>query len=193
MIAGIKATELHRDKLPTLLCDSLATLLGQNCRVLDASPPWADSAIFALDGNERPVLVQYDVEDSGRALLAGFSTLDKLERELHWLARSYSEFSTGRPLILPDLVIVSPTPPPGAARLCGEDPWLRCFTFRALRVNGEIGLLLEPVTQESQPPKTEAPPRPEEQAVVDTMTQASDRLIDNMVLSDEEEEFFKHL
>lgn len=202
MTASIKAAQLHRDQLPTLLCETLESLLGLNCRVLDASPPWADSAIFALDGNERPVLVQYHAEDSGRALLAGFATLDKLEQELHWLARSYSEFSTGRPLILPDLVIVSPTPPPGAIRLCGENPWLKCFTFRALQINEEVGLLLEPVTQGSRTRKTEVPPRIEEQQpveeslpepVVGATKQASDRLIDNMTLSDDEEEFFKHL
>lgn len=202
MTVRIYAAQLHREELPALLCEALETLLGPQSRVLDASPPWADSAIFALDGNERPVLVQYDMEDGGRALLAGFATLEKLERDLHWLTRSYPEFSQGRPLILPDLVIVSPAPPPGAVRLCGESPCLRCFTFRALQINEETGLLLEPVTLGSQSRETEARPRTEDQVpveasarqpVVATTPPASDRLIDNMVLSDDEEEFFKHL
>jgi hypothetical protein len=198
MTVRITAAPLQREALPALLFDALETLLGPQCRVLDASPPWADSAIFALDGNERPVLVHYDMEDGGRALLAGFATLEKLERELHWLARSYPEFSKGRSLILPDLVIVSPAPPPGAIRLCGENPRLRCFTFRALQINDETGLLLEPVTPGLQNRDTEVLPReedqlPVEEPVPDTTPPASDRLIDNMVLSDDEEEFFKHL
>ena len=141
----INDARLPRDRLPMLISDSLETLLGKHYRVLDPAPPWAESAIFALDSKNRPVLVQYDADDGGRALLTGLATLDKLARDIHWLTRSYPEFSKGRPLVQPDLVTVSPTPPAGTSRLCRGSTWLRCFTFRPLRVNDEIGLLLEPV------------------------------------------------
>lgn len=208
MIIRISHAPLPRDRLATLIGESLEALLGKRHRVLDPSPPWAESAIFALDGKNRPVLVQYDPDDGGHALLTGLATLDKLEREIHWLTRSYAEFSKGRPLVQPDLITVSPTPPAGAIRLCRESAWLRCFTFLPLRVNGEIGLLLEAVGPDTQVRADRAAgapsgalidkiPDPEEPVTEPPATLAtsvSDAAAPiEASLSGEEEEFFKHL
>ena len=208
MIIRISHAPLSKDRLPTLISESLEALLGKRYRVLDPSPPWAESAIFALDGKNRPVLVQYDADDGGHALLTGLATLDKLEREIHWLTRSYAEFSKGRPLVQPDLVTVSPTPPAGAIRLCRENTWLRCFTFRPLRVNNEIGLLLEPIgpgTLVRSDRAADAPsreqidktPDPDEEVTgppPSTATPIADAALPiEASLSGEEEEFFKHL
>jgi hypothetical protein len=152
--------------------------------------------------------VQYDADDGGHALLTGLATLDKLEREIHWLTRSYAEFSKGRPLVQPDLVTVSPTPPAGAIRLCRENAWLRCFTFQPLRVNDEIGLLLEPVgpgtlvrsdraADAPSPGQIDKTPDPNEEVTgppASTATPVSDAALPiEASLSGEEEEFFKHL
>jgi hypothetical protein len=208
MTIRISDTPLPRDRLPALISESLEALLGKRYRVLDPSPPWAESAIFALDGKNRPVLVQYDPDDGGHALLAGLATLDKLERQIHWLTRSYSEFSKGRPLVQPDLVTVSPTPPAGAIRLCRESAWLRCFTFRPLRVDDEIGLLLEPVGPDAldRPDRavgtsnrelndrTPGPEAPVAESAAVAGTTASDPASPiEAGLSGEEEEFFEHL
>jgi hypothetical protein len=208
MTIRISDAPLPRDRLPALISESLETLLGKRYRVLDPSPPWAESAIFALDGKNRPVLVQYDPDDGGNALLTGLATLDKLERQIHWLTRSYPEFSKGRPLVQPDLVTVSPTPPAGAIRLCRESAWLRCFTFRPLRVDDEIGLLLEPVGPDTQAQadraagtsnrklndKTPGPETPVTEPPTAVETPVSDPASPiEAGLSGEEEEFFKHL
>jgi len=50
----------------------------------------------------------------------------------------------------PRLVVISHDPPPGTAALLANCPGLKLFSYKVLSVNGETGLLLEPVVMKDE-------------------------------------------
>lgn len=153
--AGGISTPGLRDALVGNLAD-----IAPDCRLLEAALPYAGAPLL-LEAGERPMLLSYDAENGARALLAGLAATERLRADAGWLARLHPSIPAANWGAPATLVVVAPSLPPGAGLIRLPMP-LRLFTFRALQVNGDTGILLETVgdsmsTPSDPPPDSTAP------------------------------------
>lgn len=151
------AALLSNDILQELIFQSIDRLIGKPHTIITRDLPFGDHYILAQNAQKQVALITFDLTDGGRALLAALAGLDHLKQHRAWLFRLYPslfEERSGqqRALRVEDIqiIVVAPKPPPGHELLCKAMPQLSLFTFQALEIDGEIGLLLSAVDKETR-------------------------------------------
>ena len=137
------------DILQELIFQSMERIIGGPHTIITRDLPVSGHHVLATDSVQQPVLVTFDPGDGGRAFLAAMSALEHIKNNRGWLFRLYpSLFNQANPqhhaLRVEDMrvILVVPEPPPGSSLLCKLIPQLHIFTFQAISINGDIGLLL---------------------------------------------------
>ena len=132
-----------RNTLRALLIDAADQLAGPDNCLLEARLPWDGHPALFADADRHPVLVSFDLENSQAALLNGLHASDQLATALPWVNQVYEALEGQQKT--PRLVVVTAGPPPGNQAALTGDGALRLFTCKVLGINGEVGLLLEPL------------------------------------------------
>ena len=194
----IESAELHdREELRTLLLDAAEQLAGPHTQVLEPRLPWDGHPLLLVDAARHPVLVSFDPVNAQAALLNGLNSVQMLATALPWLNRVYEALEERQ--LPPRLVVVTPEPPPGASTILTGCRDLRLLQYRALRVNGETGLLLEPGPGEDAAGPASPPREPEPVVVPDTDGAAPVRAVPanpaeaELSLTPDEESYFQQL
>jgi len=162
MNIDINSTHLSSDDmLNELILQSLDKILGSHHKVISRDLPFTcGHPILALDSRQYPALVVVDRREGGQALLSGLKILEALNTHRAWVFRLYPElFGNDQHALRPhdiQLFILAPTAPPGIDYLTQGFTQLHAFTFQALLVNGEAALLINAVTEKSEPAPTRA-------------------------------------
>lgn len=139
-------SQCDREELRTLLIDAADELVGADNFLLESQLPWDGHPILLADAHRHPVLVSFDLANSQAALLSGLHGTDQLAAALPWINQVYRQLEhRHKP---PRLVVVTGEPPPGsAAVLRASGPALSLFSCKVLSVNGDTGVLLEPLNE----------------------------------------------
>ncbi|MFZ0470788.1 MAG: hypothetical protein WAL92_17825 [Thiogranum sp.] len=139
------APHCNREELRTLLIDAADELAGGNSCLLEAKLPWDGHPILLADAEGHPVLVSFDLADSQAALVSGLHATDQLAVALPWVNQVYAPLQQRQKA--PRLVVVSSEPPPGSEAVLRtrSGAGLTMFSCRVLSVNGDMGILLEPL------------------------------------------------
>jgi hypothetical protein len=164
-------TEIGSSDLRRLVVDNLVTLLGEGARLVENIPHLDDCCVATSHSHVRPVLLSFDAVNSQRALLTGLSRMDQLGSEMATLFLQDYVPPAG-------LLVLAPAAPPGLALFSGPCPvsWRR---IQVLSVNGELGMVIGPVVEETT---AAAPVQPERRPT-----------IVESVLNPEEERHFSQL
>lgn len=135
------ATDVAPEQLRALIVDALPSLLGVGARLWDGMPTLDEQCMGVLDTHNGLTLLSFDANDAQGALMKGLGCMEQLSGEqAARLLRDYRKPSR--------LLVLSPSPPPGmdVLRRCGAATW---NALRVLRVNGELGLLMDPKAEEA--------------------------------------------
>lgn len=130
------ATDVTPEQLRSLIVEALSSLLGAGARLWDGMPALDEQCLGVLDAQDDLTLLSFDASDAQGALMKGLACMEQLSGEqAARLLRDYRRPSR--------LLVLSPSPPPGMEVLvrCHAAAW---NALRVLRVNGELGLLIEP-------------------------------------------------
>ena len=100
--------------------------------------------MLVVDAMDAVAVISFDAEDGGRALLGGLAAVEHVSRHHAWLARSCTHLPEGTRLTDPRVLVFAPTVPPGVSHLLAGNDRLALHTIKAVRANGELGLLVEP-------------------------------------------------
>ena len=128
--------------LRKLVAASLQNFLGP-CSLLDPELPFTGAPMLVLEAHGDLVLLSFDPEDGGHALLAGLAAWNDLIANRLWLTRQYPEVAPFLQDQVPRLAVLMPTLLPGADLLVRGSNEVMIFTFRVLAVNGETALLID--------------------------------------------------
>ena len=134
-------TEIGSSDLLRLVVDNLDALLGEGARLVENMPHIDGCCLATSDRHDGPVLLSYDAVDSQRALLNGLAWMDQLGSEMATLLLQDYHPPTG-------LLVLAPAAPPGLILFSGPCPvsWRR---IQVLSVNGELGMVIAPVVEET--------------------------------------------
>jgi hypothetical protein len=134
-------TKIGSSDLRTLVIDNLDALLGEGARLVENMPQIDGCCVATSDRHDGPVLLSFDAVDSQQALLTGLVRLDQLGSEMAALFLQDYRPPTG-------LLVLAPAAPPGMMLFSGHCPvsWRR---FQVLSVNGELGMVIEPIIEEA--------------------------------------------
>ncbi|MDT8386458.1 MAG: hypothetical protein RQ736_03015 [Thiogranum sp.] len=187
------------EQLRVLLIDAAEQLAGRGARVLEAKLPWEGHPLLLVDAELHPVVVSFDSEHSEAALLNGLMAVEKLSSALAWVNQVYEALQHREQP--PRLVVVSAQLPPGSSAILARCASLRLFQFKALRVNGETGLWLEPLgdQNDAERPANAAPvpgsvPEAPRAASISHVSPADQPAEDTLpALSSEETAYFQQL
>jgi hypothetical protein len=141
-----RETACSHEELRALLIDAAEQLAGNGARILESKLPWDGHPILLADAELHPVIVSFDIKQSQAALLNGLMAVEKLSSALAWVNQVYEILQHLEQT--PKLVVVSAEFPPGASTILAACTQLQLFQFKTLRINGETGLWLEPMTDE---------------------------------------------
>ena len=130
------------DAVRNLVTACLAHYRGLS-KILDWGLPCEGAPMLALDNENRPLLVVVGADDAQRALLAGLSAFDEVERSRPWLERLYPELSAAAVDRSLRLLMVVRELPPGATYLATRCRSIAFWTFRVLRMNGKTGVMID--------------------------------------------------
>ncbi len=135
-VTEIGSSDLHR-----LVVDNLGSLLGEGARLVETMPHIDGCCVATSDRHDGPVLLSFDAVDSQRALLTGLAWMDQLGSEMVTLFLQDYYPPTG-------LLVLAPVAPPGLRLFGGTCPvsWRR---IQVLSVNGELGMVVAPVVDET--------------------------------------------
>jgi hypothetical protein len=182
-----------REILRALLIDAADQLAGPDSCLLEARLPWDGHPVLFADADRHPVLVSFDLENSQAALLNGLHASDQLATALPWVNQVYEALESRQKA--PRLVVVTAGPPPGNQATLSGDGALRLFTCKVLGINGETGLLLEPLDRRT--PRagsaTSRPAEPRLPASTAKTSPAPDPATDQTALSEREIAYFQQL
>jgi len=153
-------SSISNDILQELVFQSLDRVIGSPHTIITGDLPYPGQHILALDQDKQPTLVSYDLHDSGRALLSGLSAMDGLVHNRSWLYRLYpalfsDQLNQNAALRIGDikLAILSPEPIPGNLYIAMTLPNISMYTFQTLHADNNIGLLIEPLHEDTKPEK----------------------------------------
>lgn len=194
MKLNIQADRCDRETLRALLIDAADTLAGSGSSLLEATLPWDGHPILLADADAHPVLVSFDLDDNGAALLGGLQASDRLAMALPWLNQVYEALQQQhRP---PRLIVVTREPSPGTRAALAGNGSLELFTCQVLRINEDLGVLLEKQcrtpTPGSQADTAGTAPRPAIFAVAPTTAPPVNEA-DLPPLSEQEAAYFEQL
>ena len=143
--------QVSDEVLHDLIMQNLAKVIGTNHEVIALKLPFEGNHILAISEGRKPVIVTYDKDDGGSALLSGIAALEKLttgRKLIYSLYPRLAEISKSDADLLSmegtRLIILAPQVIAGAEYLTRLLPNVTLCTFQALKVNDEIGLLIEP-------------------------------------------------
>jgi hypothetical protein len=150
----IHSTTLDSNKdLHELVLQSMDQILGTSYEIITDKLPFDGNHILALDEERKPVVITYDNDDSGKALLSGIAVLEKLMSSRELLYRLYPRLaeitSSDDPMLSIEdilLIILAPQAIPGAHYLTRLLPNVSVYTHHTLKINDDVGLLIEPTT-----------------------------------------------
>jgi hypothetical protein len=140
--------EIDSSDLRNLVVDNLGALLGEGARLVGNLPQIDDCCIATSNTYDGPMLVSFDAVDPQRALLTGLARMDQFNSEVAPLFLQDYHPPTG-------LLVLAPAAPPGLTLFSGSCP-ISWQHIQVLSVNGEFGLVITPVTEET----TAAKPTP---------------------------------
>ena len=134
-------SEIDSSDLRSLVVDNLAALLGEGARLVENMPQIDGCCLATSNRHDGPVLLSFDAVDPQRALLTGLARLDQLGSEIGALFLQDYQPPT-------ELLGLAPEAPPGLTFFGGPCPvsW-RCI--QVLSVNGEFGMVVAPVVEET--------------------------------------------
>jgi len=152
----IHSTTLDSNEdLHELVIQSMDQILGATYEVISAKLPFEGNHILVLDEENKPIVISYDNDDGGKALLSGIGVLEKLIINKELLYHLYPRLaeimsSNDDVLSIEDilLIILAPRPIPGAHYLTKLLPNVSVYTHHTLKINDEIGLLIESANPE---------------------------------------------
>ncbi len=179
------------EQLRALLIDAADQLAGDGCRLLESKLPWDGHPILLADADARPVLISFDLHDSQAALVSGLHASDQLSVALPWVNQVYPALDQQQKK--PRLMVITAEPPPGYQAVLRGDQMLRLFTAKVLRVNENMGLLLEALDRETVANPADAiasGPRPLAHAVASPTTVDE---TNEAQLSEQEAAYFQQL
>lgn len=171
---------LGASALRRLVIDSLGPVLGGGTVVVPELPI-EGGPILALGTDGTPIVISFDAEDATRAVVGGLQALEEVTRQGDWLVKLCPDIPAGTSFAAPRLVALAPEVPSGATRMT-EGSGVFLYTYRALRVNGEQGLLIEPW----QPNAANKPFKPHEGRTNRFRT-------GEILLTPDEQTFFEHI
>lgn len=130
-------------ELRKLVADALGSVLGA-ARVVAPELPLPGGPVLAVDGEGEPVLVSFDAGDAETALVNGLSAMEALcAKGGLALCMCGGMPASARPEAL-RLMVLAPEVPSGVALVAEGRSRVSIYTFSALRINGELSLLVEP-------------------------------------------------
>jgi hypothetical protein len=134
-------SEIDSSDLRALVVDNLSALLGEGARLVENMPQIDSCCLATSDTHDGPVLLSFDAVDPQRALLTGLARVDQLGSEMATLFLQDYHPPT-------ELLVLAPEAPPGLTLFGGPCPisW-RCI--QVLSVNGEFGMVIAPVIEET--------------------------------------------
>ena len=131
-----------REVLRLLISQSLQTIADKPM-LLDVDMPCAGNPLIAVDSNKAPIVISFDQDEPEKALVMGLAARDDITSNRALIHRLYPVLTEDSILNNLHLVIMSPGTPPGITGLARSDSLLSAYTIRALRVNNELGLLVD--------------------------------------------------
>ncbi|MGB5180048.1 MAG: hypothetical protein WBP44_15135 [Gammaproteobacteria bacterium] len=134
-------TEIDSSDLRSLVVDNLGALLGEGARLIENMPQIDGCCLATSDTHNGPVLLSFDAVDAQRALLTGLVRLDQLGGEMAALFLQDYHPPT-------ELLVLAPEAPPGLT-LFGEACPVSWRCIQVLSVNGEFGMVIAPVVEET--------------------------------------------
>lgn len=186
-----------REELRAMLLDAAEQLAGNGAQILEPKLPWEGHPILLADAELHPVVVSFDIEQSQAALLNGLMAVEKLSSALAWVNQVYDTLQQQEQP--PKLVVVSAEYPPGSTTVLTACAQLSLFQYKTLRINGETGLWLEPLTEQPREKRTPVDLRalasPPPQEMPDTQVNPPEHAAEDKLptLSNEESAFFQQL
>jgi hypothetical protein len=132
-------TEIETSDLRNLVIDNLGCLLGEGARLVEPMPQLEGCCLAVSDAQHEPVLLSFDAADPRRALLTGLARMDQLGSDMAALfLQDYQPPAR--------LLVLAPAAPPGATLFGDSCPvgWRR---IQILSVNGELGMVIEPLVE----------------------------------------------
>jgi hypothetical protein len=185
------ATLTSDEQLHALIVQSLDRLLGSDYELIAAKLPLVGNHILTLDADHKPVVISYNHNDGGHALLSGIGVVEKLVVSRDLLCQLYprlSEVSASGEHILTSenirLMILTPESIPGTQFLTDVLSNISVYTYQQLQIDDDIGLLIEPAAQPANTMKPSETPAP--------VTFPEFR-IGRVNLNEEEERFFQEI
>ena len=134
------------DVLRRLVLQSMDTFLC-GPKVLETTLPWPGNPILVLDAKKGPVLISMDDSHPEQALVNGLSALELFNENKSILVRAYPSMSGRLSESLPHLIVIGQQRPVGCVAIQKLSDKIRCYQFRTIEVNGELGLLIDPVDE----------------------------------------------
>lgn len=133
--------EIDSSDLRSLVVDNLGALLGEGARLVENMPQIDGCCLATSDMHDGPVLLSFHAVDSQRALLTGLAWMDQLDSEMVTLFLQDYHPPTR-------LLVLAPAAPPGLTLFREPCPvsWRR---IQVLSVNGELGMMIAPVVEET--------------------------------------------
>jgi len=168
MTVHILPASLTTDEaLHELIIQSLDEILGPNNELIAPRLPFDGYHLLAIDKDHKLAIISYDNKDGGKALLSGIAALEKFNASRALLYRLYprlSEITTLNEDALSientRLIILAPQTIAGTRYLMQLLPNVSVFTYHALQINDDIGLLIEPSPQHTNGTKPSTTPAP---------------------------------
>ena len=131
-----------REVLRLLISQSLQTIADKPM-LLDADMPCAGNPLIVVDSNKAPIVISFDQNEPEKALIMGLAARDDITSNRALINRLYPVLTEDSILNNLHLVIMSPGAPPGITGLVKSDSRLSACILRAVRVNNELGLLVD--------------------------------------------------
>jgi hypothetical protein len=142
--------QISDEVINDLIMQNLSKIMGTNHEVIAPQLPFEGNHILAISAGNKPVIVTYDKADGGSALLSGIAALEKLTTGKKLIYNLYPRLSEIAPsnvdLLSMEtirLIILAPRTIAGAEYVTSLLTNVTVYSFQVLKVNHDIGLLIE--------------------------------------------------
>lgn len=189
MTLEIRSVKISSEKVLRSLIISNLHLLFDSYKILDDELPIPGAPMLIMNAMQQPVLIVFDIESASQALVKGLNAQGFIKEHRQLLGRLTSMASLATQGA-PSLMIIAPEPLPGLDYLQQKSLPVMAKTFRALSVNGEMAILIEPdeIIASEAVSRTEQVTKPETDEWLDR-----ESIHDIFNLSEEEREFFAEI
>lgn len=142
-------------ELRQLILSSLETLFS-SFQILDLEAPLPGEPILLLNRDKSLVILSFDLNDNGQALLNGLRASEKLFQEADLFKRLYPALKqqTSDLRESTTLCLLAPANTTDELGLGFVNEKISAYTFQGIEVNGETFLMIEPVRLIETPAET---------------------------------------